>query len=44
MDWNHVFSWGSPVGLGVFFVGLGALLRGLGRMKHHHHWDKEGKK
>lgn len=34
-DWNHLLSWGSPVGLGAFFVGLGVLLRGLMHKAHH---------
>jgi hypothetical protein len=29
MNWYHVLGWGSPVGLGAFFVGLGTLLKGL---------------
>jgi hypothetical protein len=26
--------WGSPVGIAVFFAGLGVLLWGLGKLKH----------
>jgi hypothetical protein len=26
--------WGSPVGLAVFFAGLGVLLWGVGKLKH----------
>lgn len=38
MDWTSVLGWGSPIGLGVFFGGLGFFFRGL--MKKGHHWDK----
>jgi hypothetical protein len=27
MDWNQVLGWGSPIGLGVFFAGLGVFFR-----------------
>jgi hypothetical protein len=27
MDWNQVLGWGSPIGLGVFFAGLGIFVR-----------------
>jgi hypothetical protein len=45
MDWNHLLSWGSPVGLGAFFFGLGGLLRGLMKGKHccRGVWDKKDK-
>ena len=26
--------WGSPVGIAIFFAGLGVLLWGLGKLKH----------
>jgi len=27
MDWNQVLGWGSPIGLGVFFLGFGKFMR-----------------
>lgn len=27
MDWNQVLGWGSPIGLGAFFFGLGKLMK-----------------
>jgi len=26
--------WGSPVGMGIFFIGLGVLLWGVSKLKH----------
>ena len=27
MDWSHVLGWGSPIGLGVFFLGTGTFAK-----------------
>lgn len=32
MDWNTVLGWGSPIGLGVFFLGLGMLCKCIIKM------------
>jgi len=39
VDWTHLLGWSSPIGLGAFLFGLGAVLRGLKKM--HGHWDKK---
>ena len=40
-NWQDILGWGSPIGLAAFFIGLGALLRGLRHgMKHKMDWEK----
>ncbi len=43
-NWHEILGWGSPVGLAIFFIGLGALLRGFRHKMHHMghmgKWDK----
>jgi hypothetical protein len=43
MNWTHLLGWGSPIGLGAFFIGLGALLKGLmhGKMYGKHGWHEK---
>lgn len=33
MDMWLALYWGSPIGLGVFFIGLGVLFGGIARMR-----------
>ena len=32
MDWNTVLGWGSPIGLGVFFAGIGIVWKGWAKL------------
>ena len=33
MDWTDILGWGSPIGLGVFFAGVGFWLHSLTKMR-----------
>ena len=39
-----IFSWGSPVGLGILFIGLGYLLKCIFSLANVVNKDKETKK
>ena len=33
MNWTDVLGWGSPIGLGVFFAGVGFWLHSMAKMR-----------
>jgi len=35
MDLLIALFWGSPVGLGNFFIGLGVLFMGIAKLRHN---------
>ena len=35
MDWQVILGWGSPIGLGFFFLSFGVFLWGT----HYHPWQ-----